>query len=640
VTPPADPPQRRIAALLPVAGVALLHLALTFYFVPPQAVFNRHPIFTIDHSLHYAQLVKVAQAHRQVGQFWAYDPSLLAGQPEGVVLDMDNKGMELGFIALTRLGVPPGLAFNLLLLLVPLMVPLAGYAAARLFGLGRGAAAVAALLFVLLWFFDFFLHWLWYCGMYSYAAASVLVALCLGLMYRLVRGGGPWGAAGLAAAMVVTHLVHPFAFLVLGLPMVALYLRAWRGLAPWRHGVIWATAVATVAANLWWLPASVRFLKLSEVGTRGYYLQTTLSHLLTDTVDVLQDAYDSGAFGVRTAFRVVVFVAAVAALWGWRRLRDDRLLPFALVLGWLVALTYLGGYFTATGLVQPYRHVAPLMLLAAIPAALFLTEALRPARLRALGRAGAGALAVLLALAVPRVAITLLSWFHPYVHFEPRPLRDALPGEPKPWPFTGLKQPPPPDYRLQAFRPEWLEVADAVRAHCQGRALVHEWMLAEWLATATEVPVLGGFHERIFGRDANPFIRYPDGALPGAALPEYLERYGVGCFVASGPAPALEGRTDVFHLVARAGGRRIYATVRAPSYVARGEGRVSQALNRIVVEQAAGEEVVLRFHYLPTLRCRPRCTVERAPVEGDHMGFLRVSRPPPRFEIYNSYAWP
>ncbi|HEY3358243.1 MAG TPA: hypothetical protein VGQ83_33655 [Polyangia bacterium] len=632
--------KRSLFVLFPV-GVLALHLGLTFYFMPPRAVFNREPIFTIDHILHYGQVVKVAAAHRQSGHFWAYDPSLLAGQPEGVVLDADNKGVELGFIALTRLGLPAGLAFNLLLLLIQLAVPFAGYGAARLFGLGRRAACVAALLFVLLWFFDFFLHWCWYCGMYSYAAVSYLCAVTLGLMYRLVRGGGPGTAVGLAAALAATLVVHPLAFLVLVGPMIALYVRAARGLAAWRHGAVWAAAAATIGASLWWLPATLRFMPQVEIRETGYYLQTTLSYLLTDSVDVLQDAYETGAFGVRTAFRLVVFVGAVGGLIAWRRRRDDRFLPFALVLGWLFALSYLGGYTKLTRQVQPYRHMAPLTLLAALPAALFLAEAATTVKLRALGRVGAGAVAVLLALAVPRLAITVLSWFHPSVHFPARPLPDEHHGQPKPWPFTGLRQPPPPAYRLQAFSAEWPPVAAAVKAHCRGRVLVREWMLAEWLSTATEVPVIGGFLERNLGHgDANLFTRYPDGAMPPGEVADYLERYAIGCLLVSAPTPRLELRADLFRLVASVENRRLYVTVREPSYFAKGDGRVSQGLNRLVVESAAGDEALLRFHWLPTLRCRPGCTVERAEVPGDRVGFLRVPRPPRRFEIYNSYEWP
>jgi hypothetical protein len=79
-----------------------------------------------------------------------------------------------------------------------------------------------------------------------------------------------------------------------------------------------------------------------------------------------------------------------------------------------------------------------------------------------------------------------------------------------------------------------------------------------------------------------------------------------------------------------------------------GSGTVKrQRLNHIVVSQVrpappgavAAGATVIRFHWMETLRCRPGCKVERHPVAGDRVGFIRVPSPPPRFEIYNSYSF-
>ena len=50
-----------------------------------------------------------------------------------------------------------------------------------------------------------------------------------------------------------------------------------------------------------------------------------------------------------------------------------------------------------------------------------------------------------------------------------------------------------------------------------------------------------------------------------------------------------------------------------------------------------GPEVVLRFHWMESLRCRPGCKVERFVDPADRVGFIRIPNPPPRFEIYNQY---
>ena len=67
-------------------------------------------------------------------------------------------------------------------------------------------------------------------------------------------------------------------------------------------------------------------------------------------------------------------------------------------------------------------------------------------------------------------------------------------------------------------------------------------------------------------------------------------------------------------------------------------------LNRIEVRQArpaAGSQALtLRFHYMDELRCSPGCRVERAEVEGDTAGFVRVvGEPtlPPEFVVELAY---
>jgi len=632
-------PLRWLAPLLIVS----VHCALVFYFCPPQAVLTERPVFTIDHILHYGQATKVARAHGLSGRMWLYDPFHLAGTVEGVGLDSDNKAVEVFVIVLGKLGVPHGVAFNLFLILVQLCVPFAGYAAARLFGLRHLPACGAAFLFVLLWFFDFFLHWLWYCGMFSYALASCLSAVCLGLFFRFTEASPQdpktRGVAllGLLVLMPLTHLIHPYTFFILVVPFAVLFVRRVRTLGWFGIGGTVAVALATIGVNLFWLVPTLRFRHYIVVEGGGRYLQTTLSYLLTDYFDVLQDAYESGAFGVRTAFRVAVAVAAVGGLLAWGRTRDARTLPFAAALLWLVGLAYVGSYLGPVSYVQPYRHIAPFTLLLVVPAVPFLGDAFRRERLRALWKASAGAVAILVALAVPRVAITALSWFHPHVTFKTRPAPGENPEAPRPHPLTGLKQPAPPSYRLQEY-PQVFELAAAtIRRECKGRVLVRDWMLAEALS-AEDIPVLGGFYDRVVKhKAANLFASYPDGAMPPEELGPYLERYAVGCLVVSQPTPALESRQDLFELVTQGGGYRLYRTRRDPSYFAKGGGEVRQTLNRLTVEDAQGDDIVLKFHFLETLACTPGCTVEQEPVPGDPVGFIRVRRPPKRFVVYNAF---
>jgi len=69
-----------------------------------------------------------------------------------------------------------------------------------------------------------------------------------------------------------------------------------------------------------------------------------------------------------------------------------------------------------------------------------------------------------------------------------------------------------------------------------------------------------------------------------------------------------------------------------PSRVLEGQGEVHTVLDRIEVRAAAGERVVLKYHWAPTLRTEPPLAIEEAPVAGSPVGFIAV-RPAGRSEF-------
>ena len=126
--------------------------------------------------------------------------------------------------------------------------------------------------------------------------------------------------------------------------------------------------------------------------------------------------------------------------------------------------------------------------------------------------------------------------------------------------------------------------------------------------------------------------------MPGTQLAEYVKRYAVGWFVLYGHGQPLHRRNDLLEYAYHADNIMIYRIRHEPSYFLRGDGDIeSVGVNSIKVSNATGEDVVLRFHWMESLRCRPDCEVEVEKVARDRVGFVRVKSPPERFEIYNDY---
>lgn len=593
---------------------------------------------TADYSLHVYQVERAREAFAGWGALWGYDPQQLAGQPAGVVEDLTSKGTELFVIGAGALGVSAGLAFNLFIVLVHLAVPFAAYAAGRLFRLAPGESTVVALLWVLLWFFDSFMHWCWWVGMITWSATCIASVLLVGLMWRTVEEERlAWPLLlGLVAAVIT--LIHPFGVFAVLAPVVALYAKAWRRLALRTHALLWLGALAAASTTLVWIFPTLRYRHY--IGDVDVFFRPRLEYLWFDTLDLMKDARNTGA-PVRTLFRTLAFAAGGVALLRWWRAGDRRALALGVFILGDLAIAYLSGYLWLARQTQPYRQIGPAMLAAAIPAAVALREALSPSALRRLERPARLLLALALVLIAPRAVRTVL-YFIPdllpriAINGKEDLFTSSLVGPGEPFPVVRRHEGPPPRY--EGVR-DWL----TAHAATDGRVLVLEWPLGEYLAATSRLPILGGIRERNVPHvDANLFRLEPTGNLPGEALRDYLTRYAVGYVVMSGDLGPLDYRRELLIPAKSVQGVRIYRTSIVPSYFYRGRGRIaSQRLNSIKIEGASADpihrDVVVRFHWMEPLRCRPGCEVERFPVAQDRVGFIRIANPPSSFELYNAY---
>jgi len=633
-----------------MALFVLVHLFLVFWFERPSLIFAEEPIGWLDFDTHIEQAWRVTEALDGWGKSWAYDVQLLAGYPNGTIFDADNKGWELLTYALWKLGLPRGTAFNMFILLAHLLVPWVAFASARLFRLDKWACWVAMVLATALWFFDCFPHWCWWIGMIAWGIAGYLVLAPLALLYRFLADGGWWRAALGAVALAALLLVHPYGFVVLLLPMLALYVRAFRGLSWRRHAGVWGMVAFTLLVNSYWVLVALRFWHY--VLDSGYCFQGGLSYLLTDYLGLMgADPLVSGVLSNRSFFRVVSIAGAVICLILWRRERDDRFLPFALGAGAMFALTYLGANAWIFKQIQPYRFVLPAMYLTVIPAAAFIVRAVRSEQLRKLPKLSYAVLGLMLFVAVPAVARDVLYYF-PQALPSLKPLHEIMPAEAErtdTWvPGTGFHK--QMELRHEPHYQDFTDVADWLNEHDdgQGRVLVEWYVLGEHLAWRTDTQILGGFHERNLEHiRADLFRRNALGDLPDDELKQYFRDYAVKWVIFTPPRPLLETRLDLLEPI---GGfppyddegepfHRIYATRVDVSFFAENRGRVEPSMNLLKVTGTdPDEDVVLRFHWLETLVCEPGCAIEREPISHDPVGFIRVKAPHPAdFDIVNGY---
>jgi hypothetical protein len=632
---------RRVSFGLCAAALVLFHLALCNHFLGTNRVFSAEPISGDDFDTHIAQTYRVLEGIERFGKSWVYDVKLLAGQPEGTIFDADNKGWEVWTYVFHQLGMPRGMAFNTYIFAAQLLCPLALFVAARWFGIGSFASLLAALFGSLLWFFDSFMHWIWWVGMTAYASAAYFVVLPFGCFYRFVRDRKLRHAIGTGLLLAVAHLNHPYSFFVLGPGLGALYLMNARTFSRRENLLVAGIVLFTIGANAYWLYAALSHWHY--ILDSAYFGQTGLSYLVADFFGLLLNPSDSGVIGTRATVRLLCFSLALFALATWRRERDARFVPFAVVLGVLFALSYLGAYIPHAGQIQPYRHVGPLGFVSAIAGAGFVEHLITSGALRGLAqpvRYALLALALLAAQLLGRDTLYFLPELAP-------PVKPLLDGMQTPISEHGFGRLPNGaghvSYRLP--RDPWTR--DGTRALVQwiekntstgDRVLVDYPPIGERIAWRNDVEVLGGFLQRnIAHAYANFFRAFPD-PVSDEVITDYLSAYAVRWVVLNAPRADLESSPWLV-LAAEVEGRRIYRNRVAVSTIRRGGGRLRARTNRIEVwSSEPDQDLVLAYHFHEMLRCAPSCRVEREPHPLSRVGFIRVPAPHPRdVVIWNGY---
>ncbi|MCP4600597.1 MAG: hypothetical protein GY847_08715 [Proteobacteria bacterium] len=626
----------------PIAFISMIaiHLGLTFYFEPPEVILSDKPNAWLDYDTHIEQVWRVTEALDGWGKSWAYDVQLLAGYPNGTIFDSDNKGWELWTYALWKLGFSRGLAFNLFVVLAHLMLLWTVFFSARLFGLNKWESLLATFMGILLWYFDAYPRWCWWVGMTAYAMAAYFFLMPLSLFYRYLKSSRWYYLLLIAVILSVGHLIHPYSFVILIFPMMALYIPAFKKLSVFQHVGIVSAALFVIAVNAYWLIVAIGFWHY--ILDSAFYAQSTISFFFYDYLGMLKEPLVTGVVGNRTGFRFIFFVAAVFGLIVWRRNSDDRFWPFAIGLGTMIILAYMGGYSLVFSQIQPYRHVLPAMYLSIIPATVFFSELWRSRELRKLpGLAyavgGLGLLVVSQSLA--RDALYFFpGWLsHPdYLPEDKIALQDINPD------VAHIS-----DHHEEFRHEETFEDYDKVVKWInktddgQGRILVEWWILGEHLTWRTDSQILGGFLERNLEHSAaNIFRRYEERKVSEEEVRQYLTDYAVKWVILSRPNIKLEKHTELLKPLGYIPPiHRIYETTVPLSYFAKGSGHVKASLNRIeVTETNPNEELVLRFHWLETLVCNKECSIEKEPIKGDPVGFIRVKAPhPSNFIIENGY---
>lgn len=243
------------------------HLVATLFSFPPEDIVNSRPVLSLDHSLHYQQVVRAKEVFKESYRLHTYDPFFMAGYPGGTVFDIDSKGVELWCAFLGFVGTPR--AYKMFILIGYLLLPFAIYAGSRRLGFSFEESILSILVLMAFW------HWgrpyvgeFRFAGMFACLTVSHISVYVAGLFRSFLRNGRTWAFWIVGP---VAFLIHPTAAVLLPIPFLTLFLIERRAVTVGEtHGrwelkllarlVAWCLLV--LAVNAIWLAPFFRYLDI------------------------------------------------------------------------------------------------------------------------------------------------------------------------------------------------------------------------------------------------------------------------------------------------------------------------------------------------------------------------------------------
>jgi hypothetical protein len=201
--------------------------------------------------------------------------------------------------------------------------------------------------------------------------------------------------------------------------------------------------------------------------------------------------------------------------------------------------------------------------------------------------------------------------------------------------------------RHEAHPPSFAVVAGWFAEHHGGRGTVlsDDPSLTAYLSASATLPVIGPIGERGARSAATDPTRLFSEPASLDRIASFLDQHAVGWVALWGAPSQFDQDDSLLEPVVRVAGVRIRRVKKDPSFFATGTGAIqSMALGRLLVNIATSDpstprpqRVTLRFHYDPSLRCRPNCGLLAASYATPDGGgdWISIENPPPAFEL----AW-
>ncbi|HVJ80332.1 MAG TPA: hypothetical protein VNC50_04605, partial [Planctomycetia bacterium] len=400
--------------LLALAACGAHATAVTVWCGGAKALHDPYPFLSDDHPLHFynSQATRHFLDHSKTNA--GYDPYFMAGyaksslwpthpQLEGMIWLLQRREQSAAADGSAAPAQPPPrgyggpFLYKLYVLIAAAFPPVALLLAGRAFGATVAVRAIAAWLWVLLFWYGkpfqtyTFVQW----GMSAFLSSVSWTFLAAGLAQRWIREQ-TWSSMWLAAvAGALALMAHPTVLFVITPPLLVYWAMsgAWSSFAANRQGMTLLAAIAIV--NGWWILPIVTQWDTYAPGP-GFFQNPNVGERIADLFradSAYADEYSAKIWTPPT-YGVLLAAAMVA---GWRL---SPVLPMGIL--WLAILSIFAGKAPQLGFLQPGRNTMHLQMWIALGGAMAFAGWIKHKELWVRG-AAAAAIAWMVAGMLPRI---------------------------------------------------------------------------------------------------------------------------------------------------------------------------------------------------------------------------------------------
>jgi hypothetical protein len=366
------------------------------------------------------------------------------------------------------------------------------------------------------------------------------------------------------------------------------------------------------------------------------WLLPVFKHTQFSKVVEINNTFQSGViklvshsfFNMKYIFRNLILFLGIMGLIFWKKQGDKlKFWTFLPSFIFLFLVSYFGSYIRFLSAFAPLRFMHPLAFLSLIPASLSISQGFNLVAKHSPQRQAIVISIIIFILISP----FLLSPISAIVL--PNRIADPLPDK---------------GYALINWIKENTDNTGRILIELSGNTEIYfNTHLPSTLSVLCDRQFIGGpwfgtsYHDvsfanfcfgRIFGRPIEEFS--PQN------IKEYLEIYNIHWIIAwSDESKALfSSRPDMYPLLTQIDRFRIYHVPHISSFFSKGTGKINVAYNRIEVSEASQGELILKYHYIPSLKVDPPLPIEGVKVLDVPVGFIKVKNAElSNFTIYNEY---